>query len=61
MRIIRERDHNHEEPIDTPVTANVAGTMFAFWNDFLHEKFLEEGDGVILALMSLEDSITGAF
>ncbi len=53
------RDHNTEEPKDTPVTGDASGTMFSFWNEFLHEKFVEEGDGVILALLSLEKSITG--
>jgi hypothetical protein len=35
--------------------------MFSFWNDFLHEKFSEEGDGVLLALGSLQNSITGTY
>jgi hypothetical protein len=37
---------------------NVSGTMFSFWNEFLHERFSEEGDEVILALTSLQKSIT---
>ena len=53
------RDHSTEDPKDTPVTGDAPGTMFSFWNEFLHEKFVEEGDGVILALLSLEKSITG--
>jgi hypothetical protein len=33
--------------------------MFSFWNDFLHEKFTEEGDGVLLVLERLQHTITG--
>ena len=35
--------------------------MFSFWNDFLQEKFTEEGDGVLLCLDRLERTITGTF
>ena len=56
---VSHRDHQTDEPEDSPIAADVSGSMFSFWNDFLHEKFSEEGDGVLLALGSLRNSITG--
>jgi hypothetical protein len=38
------RDHHIKEPTDIPIEANVLGTMSSFWNNFLHERFSEEGD-----------------
>jgi hypothetical protein len=57
--MLPRRDHNIKEPTDIPLGVNVEGTMSSFWDEFLHEKFSEEGDGVLLALTSLQKSITG--
>jgi hypothetical protein len=49
-------------PLDTPVPEDLettGDTLFSFWNDLMHEKFDEEGDGVLFALHRLQASITG--
>jgi hypothetical protein len=51
-------------PLDTPVPEDLeitGDTLFSFWNDLMHEKFDEEGDGVLFALHRLQASITGMY
>ena len=57
--MLHHRDHQDVAQNETLTDALGAGTMNSFWNDFLHEKFSEEGDGVILALVTLHQSISG--
>ena len=59
MHVLSHRDNINVEPADTPFDEEVPENMFTFWNDFLHEKFAEEGDGVLLVLERLERTITG--
>ncbi len=53
------RDNQSDETTDTLFIEDGVDNMFSFWNDFLHEKFTEEGDGVLLSLDRLERKITG--
>ncbi len=52
--MMSHRDKQIEESPDSSFVEDEEGNMFSFWNDFLHEKFTEEGDGVLLALDKLK-------
>ena len=55
------RDKQTDESTECPYIEEGEDNMFSFWNDFLHEKFTEEGEGVLLALEKVERTITGIF
>jgi hypothetical protein len=58
--MMSHRDKQTEESPDSSFVEDEEGNMLSFWNDFLHEKFTKEGDGVLLALDKLERTITGS-
>jgi hypothetical protein len=54
-----DRDKQTDESTESTFIEEAEDNMFSFWNDFLHEKFTEEGEGVLLALDKVERTITG--
>ncbi len=59
LQLMFDRDKQTDESTDSPFIENGEDNMFSFWNDCLHEKFTEEGEGVLLALEKVERTITG--
>ena len=54
-----DRDKQTDESTYSTFIEDGEDNMFSFWNDFLHEKFTEEGEGLLLALEKVERTITG--
>jgi hypothetical protein len=59
FQLLFDRDKQSDESTDSTFIEDGEDNMFSFWNDFLHEKFSEEGEGLLLALEKVERTITG--